>query len=131
MKRYFSVKFVMASLGLLLCFGISYYLCRYTFFDIHGMNQWPNCLALFGLIVLLISIFFKLWWLSITTTFGYIIGFALGVVFNTDGVDYGGARTNNLWKIWTVTYLLCIVIGIIVHVVMKINNKVRLRNKKG
>ncbi len=33
--------------------GISYWLCRYTFFDMHGMKQWPNLLAIVGLAIII------------------------------------------------------------------------------
>ena len=33
--------------------------------------------------------------LSITTISGYLAGFILGMVLNTDGIDPGGGRTNN------------------------------------
>ena len=36
-----------------LCAG--YLLCRYVFFEVHGMKQWPACLFLLGLVVLGVS----------------------------------------------------------------------------
>ena len=38
-----------------LCAG--YLLCRYVFFEVHGMKQWPACLFLLGLVVLGVSFF--------------------------------------------------------------------------
>ena len=32
-----------------LCAG--YLLCRYVFFAVHGMKQWPACLFLLGLVI--------------------------------------------------------------------------------
>lgn len=96
---------------LLLCLLLSYFLCRFAFFPFHGMKQWPDILAAAGLVVLLISFALKLHWVSMTAAFGYILGFGLGAIFNTDGVDQGGGATNNLWIIWTASYLLFILAG--------------------
>jgi len=92
------------------------------FFDIHGMKQWPDFLACVSLIILLVAIVLKLRWMSVTTAFGYIFGFILGAVFNTDGFDPGGGRTNNFWIIWTVGLLLCIIAGLAVDIARRIKH---------
>lgn len=113
-------KKVIWIMGLLLCLGISYLMCRFVFFDIHGMKQWPDILACVSLIILLVAIVLKMRWMSVTTAFGYIFGFILGAVFNTDGFDPGGGRTNNFWIIWTVGLLLCIIAGLAVDIAIRI-----------
>jgi hypothetical protein len=115
-------------IGLLLCLGVSYLLCRFVFFDIHGMKDWPNLLAGVSLIVLLVAIVLKLRWMSATTAFGYIVGFVLGVVFNTDGSDPGGGRTNNLWIIWTAGLLFCIIVGLVVDIAVRIKYAKKVRS---
>ncbi len=110
-------------IGLLLCLCMSYLLCRFVFFDIHGMKQWANILAGFSLVVLLISLVLKLRWMSVLTACGYITGFVLGVLFNTDGFDPGGGRTNNFWVLWLGGLLACMVIGLAVDVIVRIRKK--------
>lgn len=38
----------------------------------------------------------------LSTVAGYIIGFICSMIYNKDGIDPGGGRTNNAWKgiIW-------------------------------
>ena len=115
-------KEVIWIIGLLLCLGVSYLLCRFVFFDIHGMKDWPDLLACVSLVVLLAAIALKLRWTSAAAAFGYIFGFVLGVVFNTDGLDPGGGRTNNFWIIWTLGMLFCIVAGLAADIALKLKH---------
>ncbi len=117
------LKKAIRGIGLLLCLCMSYLLCRLVLFDIHGMKQWADILAGFSLVVLLISLVLKLRWMSVLTACGYIAGFVLGVLFNTDGFDPGGGRTNNFWVLWVVGLLACMVIGLAVDVVVRIRKK--------
>ncbi|MCQ4863599.1 hypothetical protein [Pseudoflavonifractor phocaeensis] len=104
----------------IVCFAVSYALCRFAFFgSIHSMKQWPNILAIVGLVILSVSLLFKKRATAVMTIIGYMGGFALGAIFNSDGVDQGGGTTNNLWIIWTVAFLICVVVGVIVDVVAK------------
>lgn len=92
-----------------LCAG--YLLCRYVFFAVHCMKQWPACLFLLGLAVLGISFFAKKKWTPLVTSFSYPIAFAIGALFQTDGTDPGGGRTNSLWAIWTVVFVCATVLS--------------------
>ena len=83
-----------------LCIGLV--LCRYVFFEI-GV----------GMIFVAISFFLKGNVTPICTSFAYIVGFVVGVIFETDGIDASGATTNNLWIIWTVVFICCTVVGVI------------------
>lgn len=121
MKSALSKKVILI-IGLLLCLGVSYLLCRFVFFDIHGMKDWPDLLACVSLVVLLAAIALKLRWTSAAAVFGYIFGFVLGVVFNTDGLDPGGGRINNFWIIWTLGMLFCIVAGLVADIAIKLKH---------
>lgn len=94
-----------------LCIG--FVLCRYMFFDIHGMKAWPVDLFVVGIVFLVISFFLKYKITPICTSAAYLIGFIAGATFQTDGVDAGGGTTNNLWIIWTVVFVCIILAGII------------------
>lgn len=96
------------------CLGFSYLLCRFAFFQMHGMKQWPNTLALVGLIIIVIASIAGKRRLAIATVVGYIGGFVLAMIFNTDGVDQGGARTNNGWIIWGCIFILSIIVGLFI-----------------
>lgn len=98
------------SLGVL-CIG--FVLCRYVFFDIHGMKQWPVILFAIGIIAVTISFILEGKTMPICTAFSYIAGFVVGVIFLTDGTDAGGATTNNLWIIWTVVFICLTLSGTI------------------
>ena len=90
------------SLGIL-CAG--YVLTRYVLFDLHGMKEWPLVLFVCGIVVIGISLVAKGKQTPIFTALAYIAGFAAGVIFQTDGLDAGGGKTNNLWIIWTVVFV--------------------------
>lgn len=94
-----------------LCIG--FVLCRYMCFNIHGMKQLPVWLFVVGMVALAISFFLKGRVTPVCTAVAYIVGFIAGAVFQTDGTDAGGARTNNLWIIWVVVYVCLTLVGII------------------
>ena len=87
------------SLGVL---AIGFVLIRYPLFKLHGMIQWPMTLAIICLAVIIVSIVLKAAITPLSTSASYIIGFFIAYIFQSDGTDPGGSRTNNLWIIWTV-----------------------------
>lgn len=87
------------------------------------MKQLPSLLFGFGLVSLLISYFHKGNVTPLFTSFAYIVGFVAGMIFQTDGVDLGGARTNNLWIIWTTVFVCLIFICIISEIIISSNRK--------
>ena len=89
----------------------------------HGMKQWPNFLAIVGLIVIVTASLLGNRIISILTVVGYMGGFILAMIFNTDGVDQGGGRTNNGWIIWGVVFICSILIGIIINFIFKQRHK--------
>ena len=106
----------------LICLGIlliGFVLCRYVFFDLHGMKEWPVDLFIAGLVALLVSLFARKQYVPWFTAGGYVFGFLLGVLFHTEGTDPGGGKTDNLWSIWMLVFLGCIMAGFLFEVVMK------------
>lgn len=100
-------------------FVIVYWLCRFVFFELHGMKSWPNVLLLFGACILLISFIAGKRFLSLTVPVGYLAGFGLAMLFQSEGVDPGGGRTNNAWILWTVIFLVSLLLGIISEIFYK------------
>jgi len=98
-----------AVVGLSICF----LLCRYAFFGLHGMTQWPFALFAYGLIAIIIAAIFDGRKIMICTVGAYIIGFMLGMLFNIDSLDQGGGRLNNAWIIWTISFVVIIFAGVI------------------
>ena len=94
-----------------LCIG--FVLCRYVFFDMHGMKQWPVILFAIGIIAVAISFTLEGKIVPICTAFSYIAGFVAGVIFQTDGTVSGGTTTNNLWIIWTMVFICFTLVGVI------------------
>lgn len=95
----------------LLCIG--FVLCRYVFFDIHGMKQLPVWLFVVGMVSMAVSFFLKGKTTPICTAVAYIVGFIAGSIFQTNGLDAGGGTTNNMWIIWIVVFVCITLIGII------------------
>ena len=112
-------------IGTILALCINYFLCRYIFFELHGMIDWPFVLFVFGLIAIMISSIFDARKVMICTVLGYIIGFAVGMIFNVDGLDPGGGRTSNNWYLWMNAMLIVMLIGVIWEIASKILQKKR------
>ncbi len=102
---------------------VGFLLCRYAFFGLHGMISWPIYLFMFGLIAIIIAAFFDARKVMVCTTVGYIVGVALGMIFRVDGVDPGGGSTNNAWVIWTISFFIIILMGIIWDLLTKFIKK--------
>lgn len=104
---------------------VSYFLCRYVAFDIHGMKSFPKNLAILGTIFCILSFLSKskLNFTYIFTCLGYGITFILGVIFQTDGYDPGGGRTNSLWKIWFLSYAGLILLGMLTDFYCRMRTK--------
>lgn len=98
------------SLGAL-CIG--FILCRYVFFDIHGMKQWPVILFGIGIIAIVISFILNGKISPVCTAFSYMAGFMVGIMFQSDGTDAGGTPANNLWIIWMAVFVCLILSGMI------------------
>ena len=93
--------------------SIGFVLCRYVFFDIHGMKQLPVWLFVVGVVSMAVSFFLEGKTTPICTAVAYIVGFIAGAIFQTNGVDAGGGTTNNLWIIWAVVFVCLTLVGII------------------
>lgn len=104
------------SFGILL---IGFLMCRFAFFELHGMREWPFDLWIAGVVVILVSLIAKKQLVPWFTTVGYFFGFLAGVIFHTEGVDPGGGRTDNLWQIWTIVFVVGILAGVIFEIVIK------------
>lgn len=113
----------LVSLGIL-CAG--YILVRYILLDLHGMKQWPLALFLPGAAIIGLSFFAGAKQVPVVTALSYLLGFAAGLVFQSDGTDPGGGRTNNLWIIWTVVFVCFTLAGILTELLgMLRKNKAR------
>ncbi len=112
----------LAPFGILL---LGFVLCRFAFFGLHGMKEWPLDLLLAGLVVITMSLLTKKQIIAWCTAGGYLAGFFVGVLFHSEGFDPGGGRTDNLWILWTVTFMVCIVAGAVTETVIKWRRLVR------
>ena len=75
------------------------------------MIQWPLILAIICLAVIIVSFAAKAAITPISTSVSYIAGFFIAYIFQSDGTDPGGARTNNLWIIWTMAIIATIIVS--------------------
>jgi NADH:ubiquinone oxidoreductase subunit 6 (subunit J) len=82
-------------------------------------------LFIIGLVILAISAIKDARKLMACTIFGYIGGFAAGILFSVDGVDEGGGAANNWWQIWAIAYIAIIIVGVLWEILSK-----RAKNKK-
>ena len=111
MKKYGS-SIVSAAILLL-----SFVLCRFVLFRLHGMKSWPVVLLLAGGAALGVSALLKCRRLPLFVSLGYPLSFAAGAMFQQTTADAGGAMAlNNFWSIWTIAYLLIVCIGVAAEV---------------
>lgn len=101
-------RFIMFCLFPLLLLSGEYLAIRYPLFSQHGMQEWPLTLCLVGVAATVLSFLLKAKWTPYLTAVGYGVGFAVGLMLQTDSADPGGGTANNLWLIWTVVFALCI-----------------------
>ena len=99
--------------------SISYILCRFVFFDIHSMKQWPTILAIASFVVILLSLIFKNRVTMAMAAAGYLVGFAVGAIFQSHSFDPGGGAISNYWIIWTIVEIVSIVTGVIFDLYIK------------
>lgn len=98
---------------------LGFFLCRCVFFGLHGMKEWPADLLWIGLAALLVSLLTRKQYVPWFTAIGYVLGFWAGALFHTEGTDPGGGKTDNLWIIWMIVFLGCILAGILCEIWMK------------
>lgn len=120
-------KRIVGIVSLLVLIG-SYLLFRYPLLDLHGMKDWPFVLLIPGIIaVVTAGVILGKRIVPVFTTVGYILGFFGGFLFQSDYYDNGGGRLNNMWAIWTVSYLAVIAAGVIVEIINSIMSKKKER----
>ena len=116
-------KRIAGIVSLLVLIG-SYLLFRYPLLDLHGMKEWPFDLLIPGIAAIVVAgIILGKRIVPVFTAMGYISGFFVGLLFQSDYYDSGGGRLNNMWAIWTVFYLAVIAAGVIAEIINEIMSK--------
>lgn len=86
----------------------AYLIIRYPLLFLHGMKEWPFDLLVFGVLIIAVSgLILCKKFLPVFTLAGYVVGFALGYLFQ---FDYG-RELNSMWIIWTCVYLAAVLAG--------------------
>ena len=109
------MKIAVLSVGIL---AIGFSMIRFPLFQLHGMKQWPFILMLLCLAVIIISFILKTKITSLACSVSYIIAFFFAYIFQTDGIDASGGKTNNLWIIWTIIVIMTVVMFGIMEYIM-------------
>ncbi|MCC8357926.1 MAG: hypothetical protein LJU34_08905 [Oscillospiraceae bacterium] len=114
MKQY---RITLLSASILL---LSFVLCRFVFFDLHGMRDWPAVLLIAGGVILGVSVLFRSRYLPLFAALGYPLSFAVGVIFQYDYADPAGGMTlNSMWIIWTAAYAILLCIGAVIEIIAR------------
>lgn len=93
---------------------LSYLLVRFVLFDLHGMKEWPNYLAILSISFVVGASILKKKKVFVGVVFGYLVGFAFALIFSKSGVDAGGGASNNAWLLWSIFLLLSTFVSLIV-----------------
>ena len=91
---------------------VAWILIRYPLFSLHGMKDWPFFLLAVSILGTILSFVLKTKITPLLISFSYIAGFFIAYIFQKDGTDPGGGRTNNLWLIWTFVILLTFTVSV-------------------
>lgn len=94
-------------------------LCRYVFFEVHGLKEWPYDLFKFGLVGLVFSLLAGKMYAPWITSVSYLAWFVLGVIFNQETVDAHGTRGDLMPFIWLWGFLASILVGFLFEVILK------------
>jgi hypothetical protein len=113
--------------GSMASLGIFYLASRYDVLGRwHSMLQWPIFLSVIGAIVIAVAAITFSKKVLVCTPAGYIIGFILAWLFNTDSYNEYDTLANNGWMIWMWSFLIIIFVGIIWTIISKCSNKRRV-----
>ena len=110
-------KFNKISVVSLLILILSFTVVRYAVFGIHGMKQLPLVLGLLIAVELIVLCFTKVKIVPLISAISYPLGFAIGRLFQTSGLDAGGGATNNLWIIWIGTIFVMNIIAVFAELI--------------
>lgn len=110
LRRKMRVKFLWGMIWTV-AMALALVLCRYAWFDLHGMKQWPWVLSASGLVIILIFVAAGQTLVPASTLAGYLAGFGVAHVFSTQGVDPGGGTTSNFWILWSVVFVSFMIMG--------------------
>ena len=113
----------------LLVLEFAYLIIRYPLFDLHGMIQWPLYLNIAGAAIIVVSIMVGKNITPAFTASGYILGFALGYLFEISSNSNANQATSNLWQIWLLVFVVAIFIGVNIEV-KKERNRIRKLEKE-
>ena len=117
----------------LISFGVLFLgtvVCRYAFFGLHELKEWPYDLMRFGIIALVISLLAGKRYVPWVTSVGYFAWFWIGVIFNKETVDAHGTRGYTMPFIWLWGFLACILLGFLLECVIGVILKWRRLLKK-
>jgi hypothetical protein len=113
----------------LLLFALSYWICRYVAFEIHGTDDGAVIVAIAGGIALILSYIFKWRATTIIAPLGYVAALMLAAIFETDSIAYPGGTegsvlySSNLFYIWLISYWVLIGLGIVIDIWVRLKKK--------
>lgn len=109
----------------LLALAVGFIVIRFALFGLHGMKQWPMLLFCAAAVVCAAGALVKAYFTACITSAGYIVGFAVALSLAKTTVDPVMGAVNNLWFIWLIVLLICIIMGIATDIYISLNRKKR------
>jgi len=106
--------------GTVIALLISYLLCRYAFFELHGNKQWPFVLLVISFVATGIAAILKSYIMMVCTVSGYLGGFFIGQIQGVDSFDQSGSLINDWWLKWTIVFIVIIAIAAIWELFCKV-----------
>ena len=107
-------------IGVVIALFISFLLCQYVFFELHGNKQWSVVMLVIGLAVTGIAAIFDGRSIMVCVVAGYLGGFLLGIIQGVDSVDHSGIVINDWWLKWTISFFVIASIGVLWELIDKV-----------
>lgn len=102
---------------------ITYIFTRFVYFDVHGMKQLPDTLALLSSALVAFFLISNKTISSISVVLGNVVGFVLGSIFHKSYVDVITGNVDNMWIIWIASYLVIVLLGILIDKMFHMKHK--------
>lgn len=94
---------------------IIFIITRFLYIDSHNMKDFSEIMALLSCAITCILILENKLFSASVAVYGNLIGFIIGLLFNTSYLDMNGSNMNNMWLIWLISYIIVVLLGMVIE----------------
>lgn len=94
---------------------VIYIITRFLSIIMHNMKDFSEMMALVSCAITCILILENKLFSASVAVYGSLIGFIIGLLFNTSYLDMNGSNMNNMWLIWLISYIIVVLLGMVIE----------------